>query len=133
MDDHFCSYLHFSDFNTSQSMLRYSNLFLSKLRSINIDDDKQFVIQIGYGLKGVIKFHGQNKLLSNSIQLPFEFNNDDTFKLRINFKKRDIELYHNQKFIAIIFNQIPLNTKLRPCIALKNAQIQILSSNYMAT
>ena len=95
---------------------------------INIDDDKQFVIQIGYGNNGLIKFYGPNKVLKDSIKLPYSFKDNDKFKMVINFKQRYVELYYNDKYIGIIFNQIPLNTKLIPCIALKNAQLQLSNS-----
>eukprot|EP01084_Bolivina_argentea_P189665 326132_1 len=99
---------------------------------VNIDNDKQFVFQIGYGKSGLFKFYGKHKVLSDSIQLPYSFNNDDTFKLRINFKQRNIELYYNDRYIGTIFNEIPINIKLIPCVALKNAQISIINSKYIA-
>ena len=95
---------------------------------INIDDDKQFVIQIGYNKTGLIKFYGVNKVLNDSVILPYCFKDYDTFKMVMNFKQRHIELYYNDKYIGIIFNNIPSNIKLIPCIALKNAQLQLLNS-----
>lgn len=95
---------------------------------INIDDDKQFVLQIGYNKTGLIKFYGKNKVLNDCITLPYSFKDNDTFKMVINFKQRYIELYYNDKYIGIIFNNIPSDIKLIPCIALKNAQLQLLNS-----
>ena len=100
---------------------------------INIDDDKQFIIQIGYGNNGLIKFYGTNKVLKDSIKLPYIFEDNDKFKMVINFNQKYIELYYNDKYIGIIFNQIPSNTKLIPCIALKNAQLQLSNSRMKCT
>jgi len=99
---------------------------------MDIDDSKQFVFQIGYGKDGEFQFYGKNKGLSDSAKLPFTFSDDDTFKLRINFKRKDIELYYNDTFVATIFNRIESKIKLIPCIALKNAQIELLSSKYVS-
>eukprot|EP00483_Globobulimina_turgida_P010650 UN10671 len=112
-----------------QSLIVNNNIDYNN--NLNIDNEKQFIFQIGYGKTGVFKFYGENKLISDTITLQYGFNNEDIFKLRINFKKGDIELYYNGKFIGIIFNEIPINTKLIPCVALKNAQISLLTSNYI--
>ena len=93
-----------------------------------IYNTRNYEYQIGYNKTGLIKFYGKNKVLNDFIILPYAFKDNDTFKMVINFKQRHIELYYNDKYIGIIFNNIASNIRLIPCIALKNAQLQLLNS-----
>ena len=91
----------------------------------DIPDDKRWTFQIGDGQKGLIRLFGH----SHSIKLHQDFSDEDTFRLRINFKRREIELFYNGQSVGVLFEGIPLSTQLVPCLSLKNATVHMMASN----
>lgn len=98
----------------------------------DIGNEKRFVFQIGDGQKGLIQINGQNAMSSDckrSIKLNHDFDDDDTFRVRVNYKRKDIELFYNGKSVGVLFESIPSKMQLIPCVALRNATVHLMASN----
>lgn len=86
----------------------------------DIERDRRWTFQIGDGQKG---------LKSLNVLKGHDFADEDTFRLRVDFERREIELFYNGKSAGVLFQGIPLKTQLIPCLSLKNATVQLVASN----
>ena len=97
--------------------------------NLNVYNKKQFAIRISNNNE-YISLHGQHKT-KDELPQSFDIKNGDRFELAIDFKRKQIKLYHNDVFVDTIFERLSLkkHTEFVPCVALFNSTIQVTKSS----
>ena len=75
-----------------------------------------------------ILLHGDRRI-NHKTNKPFDIKSGDRLKLRINFKRKCIQLFYNDEFVRQIFEGLSVDhTKLVPYVSLFAADIEMVKS-----